>query len=139
MQRYRQALADRPVLYTARLQLRRPGEQDLAAIVAIVGDWEVANRLARVPYPYGEADARFFLNTVVPSELTWVIVERCSRQVVGAMGLALHEHPVERVELGYYVARKHWGRGIATEAGSAILAYGIGLVGKDRITSGYFR
>lgn len=91
-----------------------------------------------MPHPYGQADARFFLNTIVPSELTWVIVERSSREVVGAMGLPLHEHPVERAELGYYVTREHWGRGIATEAGSAILAYGIGLLGTDRITSGYF-
>jgi RimJ/RimL family protein N-acetyltransferase len=45
-------------LDTARLHLRRPVEQDADAIIAIVGDWEVARRLARVPHPYTHADVR---------------------------------------------------------------------------------
>ena len=66
---YQDALADRPVLHTDRLLLRRPDERDIPAIVDIAGDWEVARRLARMPHPYTISNARFFLDVVVPSEL----------------------------------------------------------------------
>lgn len=138
MDRYKNALSDRPVLYTPRLVLRTPTEQDLPSITAIAGDWEVASRLARLPHPYSAADSLFFLNEVVPAQLVWVIVEQSSEQVVGALGLSLDQDRAETVELGYYVAREHWGRGFATEAGSAILAYGIGLIGRSSIKSGFF-
>ncbi len=55
---------ERPALETERLMLRRPDARDVGPIMAIVGDWEVVRRLARVPHPYHETDAHFFLNTV---------------------------------------------------------------------------
>jgi nicotinate dehydrogenase subunit A len=42
----------RPALQTERLMLRRPDAGDVGSITAIVGDWEVVRRLARVPHPY---------------------------------------------------------------------------------------
>ncbi|HEX8308836.1 MAG TPA: GNAT family N-acetyltransferase [Allosphingosinicella sp.] len=138
MQRYRQALLDQPVLHTPRLILRAPAEPDIPAIVAIAGDWQVASRLTRMPHPYREADALFFLSTIAPAELVWMIVERSSNLVVGSISIAQLEDASGAVELGYYVAREHWGRGVATEAGSVILAYGIGLFGRTWIKSGYF-
>jgi RimJ/RimL family protein N-acetyltransferase len=48
-------------LFTERLHLRCPVEADAAAIIAIVGDWEVARRLGRVPHPYTPEDFRFFM------------------------------------------------------------------------------
>jgi RimJ/RimL family protein N-acetyltransferase len=115
-----------------------PTEHDIPDIIAIAGDWEIASRLARMPHPYSEVEARFFLDTIVPAELVWLIVERSSKLVVGCIGIAQDDDAPGTVELGYYIAREHWGRGIATEAGSVIVAYGIGLVGRSHITSGHF-
>jgi RimJ/RimL family protein N-acetyltransferase len=134
---YRDALMSRPVLRTARLELRRPADRDIAAIVAIAGDWEVARHLSRMPHPYGREDARFFLDEIVPAELIWAIVERNSGLVVGMIGLSAHRIPGS-IELGYYIARTHWRRGLATEAGAVVTAYGAGLVGQARLRSGYF-
>jgi RimJ/RimL family protein N-acetyltransferase len=86
MQSYKEALVDRAILETPRLKLRPPAEPDLQAIAAIAGDWEVASRLSRMPHPYSEADARFFLDIVVPEELVWLIEERSSHGVVGVIG-----------------------------------------------------
>jgi hypothetical protein len=63
-------------LFTQRLHLRCPVEADASAIIAIAGDWDVARRLGRVPHPYTQADFRFFIERVVPSEPTWAIVVR---------------------------------------------------------------
>lgn len=138
MQRYVEALSSRPLLYTTRLILRRPTQQDIAPIINIAGDWEVASRLAAVPHPYEEADARFFLETIIPEALVWLITDRLSKEVVGVVGLTLQDPEAEVVLFGYYVAHDHWGRGIATEAGSVVLAYGIGLVGEAALASSFF-
>ena len=113
-------------LDTARLHLRRPVEQDAAAIISIAGDWEVARRLARVPHPYTDADVRFFLDHVVRNEPTWAILWRQTSRLIGMVGLV--PAPDGRsAELGYYISRDHWGRGIATEAALAITRVGLSL------------
>lgn len=63
---YEEALVSRPVLHTASVVLRTPIEQAIPTIVAIAGGWEVSSRLARMPHPYSEENARFFLTKVVP-------------------------------------------------------------------------
>jgi RimJ/RimL family protein N-acetyltransferase len=125
------------LLETARLCLREPVEQDADAIIAIVGDWEVARRLARIPHPYTAADVRFFFDHVVPNESTWAIVWRQSMRLVGMIGLAPADDGLS-AELGYYVARDCWGCGVATEAARAIIQIGFGPLGYRKLTSGYF-
>jgi RimJ/RimL family protein N-acetyltransferase len=128
---------DRPTLETERLILRRPDAADIEAIVTIAGDWEIARRLARIPHPYGEEDARFFLDRVVPNEWVWAVTLRGTGELVGMVGLT--PGPSEdTAELGYYVDRWHWGLGIATEAARSVVNYGIQVLGLRRITSGYF-
>jgi RimJ/RimL family protein N-acetyltransferase len=123
-------------LDTARLHLRQPVEQDAEAIIAIAGDWEVARRLARVPHPYTDADLRFFFAHVVPNEPTWAILWRETRELIGMIGLA--PSPDGRsAELGYYIARGHWGRGAATEAALAITRAGFESFGYLKLTAGY--
>jgi RimJ/RimL family protein N-acetyltransferase len=123
-------------LDTARLHLRQPVERDADAIISIAGDWEVAHRLARMPHPYSDADLRFFFDHVVPNEPTWAIVWRKTGRLIGMMGLA--PAPDGRsAELGYYIARDHWGRGIATEAAMAITRVGFESFGYAKLTSAY--
>jgi RimJ/RimL family protein N-acetyltransferase len=128
---------ERPALETERLMLRRPDARDVGPIMAIVGDWEVVRRLARVPHPYHETDAHFFLNTVVPNEWVWAITLRESGELVGMVGLTPEADP-NTAELGYYVARAHWGNGIATEAAGSVVHYGIHALCLRRIRSGHF-
>src|SRR5690606_34305364 len=60
------------------------------------------------------------------------ITNRTSRDVVGATGLTLDaEH--DRAELGYWIGVQHWGRGYATEAAAALVAYGFEHLGLNRI------
>lgn len=131
------SLSERPELVTDRLLLRRPKDGDVDAIVSIVGEWEVARRLARVPHPYGPADAVFFLEQVVPAEWVWAITLKGSDKLVGVVGLTPDESE-GTAELGYWLSTAQWGRGIATEAGKAALSYGFEILGLPYITSGFF-
>lgn len=130
-------LGERPELATDRLLLRRPNDGDADAIVHIVGDWEVARRLARVPHPYGPADAAFFLERVVPAEWVWAITLEGLDELMGVVGLTPEEGK-DTAELGYWLSRAQWDRGIATEAGKAVVSYGFRTLDLAYITSGYF-
>ena len=105
--------------------------------MGIVGDWDVARRLGRVPYPYGADDARFFLEQVVPNEWVWAVTVQGSGVLVGTIGLT-PEESADTAELGYWLSPAFWGQGITTEAARAVVSYGFDGLGLPVLTSGYF-
>jgi N-methylhydantoinase B len=52
------------VIETPRLRLRRFRDSDLEELVPLVGDWEVARWVSRVPHPYRETDGRAWIARV---------------------------------------------------------------------------
>lgn len=130
-------LEERPNLVTERLSLRRPNGGDIEAIVNVVGDWEVARRLARVPHPYGPSDARYFLDQVVPAEWVWAITFKGSDLLLGAIGLT-PDDDADTAELGYWLSPARWGQGITTEAAKAVVSFGFDRLDLPYVTSGYF-
>lgn len=126
-----------PVLETVRLMLRPYDEADIPAIIEICGDIEVSRRLSRVPHPYSEVDARYFLESVATRELVWAMTLRSEPLVVGCVGLAPVGDPAA-AELGYYVRRSHWGQGLVTEAAAAVVRHGFDHVGLSHLVSGHF-
>src|SRR5260370_19189952 len=46
------------VIETARLRIRSLRDDDLADLVALIDNWEVASWVSSVPHPYTEADGR---------------------------------------------------------------------------------
>lgn len=133
----RPASFDRPALATARLRLRRPDARDVPAIVRIVGQRDVAVRLSRVPHPYGPAEARFFLEEVVPGEWCWAITLAGDDALIGVVGLTPDADP-SGAELGFWLSPDHWGRGFMTEAARCVLSHAIETLRLTTITSGYF-
>lgn len=107
---------------TKRLLLRPGFPEDASALAAAIGDLRIVRNLARAPWPYGLSDAQAFLasagDPLLPSLL---ITERTAFEPMIIGGCGLQRRASGAVELGYWVARPHWGRGIATEAASAMI------------------
>jgi RimJ/RimL family protein N-acetyltransferase len=127
-----------PTIATARLVLRLPRRSDLDDIVVGVGDPAVARMLARVPLPYARAHGQEFLayarrSTDEGRSLILAIVH--AQRLVGIV--SIEGMPI-RSEFGYWLARPWWGRGFATEAGVAVLAYGFDVLGLRLIRSGVY-
>ena len=123
--------ARRPTLRTERLVLAPPSEADVPALVATADDFEVARWLARMPHPYGEADARRFIDEISPGEPVWTIRPRAGGALMGTVGLK----PVARDtgELGYWLARAAWGSGYGTEAARCVVDYAFGTMRLARL------
>jgi RimJ/RimL family protein N-acetyltransferase len=103
--------------------LLRPGfPEDAAALAKAIGEEAIVRNLAGPPWPFQVRDAEAFLarprDPVLPSLL---VFERTAGAplLVGECGLA--RRPSGAVELGYWIARAQWGRGIATEACRALV------------------
>jgi RimJ/RimL family protein N-acetyltransferase len=107
---------------TERLLLRPGFPEDAPALAAAIADERIVRNLANAPWPYARRDAEAFLaaprDPVLPSLLIAERTEGAPR-LVGACGLG--RRPSGAVELGYWISRAQWGRGIATEACTALL------------------
>ena len=107
---------------TPRLLLRPGFPEDAPALAQAIGDEFIVRNLARAPWPYGVRDAEAYLaeprDPVLPSLLAF---ERTAAapKLIGYCGLSRRTSGA--VELGYWIARSHWCRGFATEAGKALI------------------
>ncbi len=130
---------DRPVplipLRTERLDLAEPCEADVPRMIELANDAEVARMLANLPHPYGEADARFFLGTLLPARSTWAMRLR-GEGFIGMIGL--HEEEPGAVNLGYWLGRPYWRRGYMREAAAAVVAH-VRRSGLGRLSAGYWK
>jgi len=108
---------------TERLLLRPGWAEDAPALARAIADEQVVRNLATAPWPYRQEDAEAFLAAPRdPAMPSFLITERTdgAPRLVGACGLG--RRPTGSVELGYWIARAHWGKGFATEAGTALIA-----------------
>jgi RimJ/RimL family protein N-acetyltransferase len=125
-----------PRIATARLALRPPATVDRHDIVAEVNDFGVTRMLAKVPYPYRLADADAFLRALARNDpRTLALSITLAGRVIGGIGLA--EIGINS-EFGYWLGRAHWGKGYATEAGRAFLAWAFGAYDLPLVRSGVF-
>lgn len=105
-----------------RLLLRPIWPEDAAALFAGIADEGVVRHLARAPWPYEERHAREFAQLPAdPIYPRFLIARARDAALVGCIGLDATAAPGV-AELGYWIARPHWGQGYATEAGAAVLA-----------------
>jgi RimJ/RimL family protein N-acetyltransferase len=103
---------------TERLLLRPGWPEDAPALARAIGDARIVRNLTRVPWPYALGDAeRFLAAPCDPLRPHFLICLRDRPQPIGGIAICGDEP-----ELGYWIARGHWGRGYATEAGRAVIA-----------------
>ncbi|HEX2463947.1 MAG TPA: GNAT family N-acetyltransferase [Thermoanaerobaculia bacterium] len=129
-----------PVLETARLVLRGWRESDLAPFAALNDDPAVMEyfpgRLTRA-----ESDALVARATehFARHGFGWWAVEvRDTADFLGFVGLlvpSFEAHFTPCVEIGWRLAREHWGRGYAPEAARAALRFGFERLALDQIVS----
>lgn len=117
-----------------RLFLRPAFPEDSGAILAGIGEEAIVRNLARAPWPYGLDDARAFAALPQDMRLPHFLVTVPGTGVIGSAGLGEHDG---QPELGYWIARAHWGQGYATEAGGAVLRIAAAL-GHRRVVAGHF-
>lgn len=118
-----------------RLLLRLPAGADVDQIMRACQD-EVLQRWIPVPVPYEREHAAQWVGEsprcwADDEELRWVVTDRASGEVLGALGL----HPRDETmrEIGYWAAPWARGRGVMTAAGRLACRWGFDDLGLARI------
>jgi RimJ/RimL family protein N-acetyltransferase len=130
---------DHPRLETRRLVLRAPETPDAARIAELAGAWDIARMTTRMPHPYGPRDAQAFLAAVHaqdPRRDNTFLIEHEREGPVGMVGLFHDTAPWP--ELGYWIGKPFWGRGLATEAVEAALDWTARRWKKRAVIAGHF-
>ncbi len=131
-----QSLRERctPVLETERLILRAPQLEDAKTIAKLANDRRIADNTARIPHPYGIADAKQYITWAKETRSeTAFLVTLDDETIIGACGVGQVEG--ENPEIGYWIGVRHWGKGFATEAARAVIDYAFGRFDYDALHS----
>jgi RimJ/RimL family protein N-acetyltransferase len=121
------------VLRTERLAMRPFRPDDAEAFLALAGSFEVSRMTSDIPHPLSLAQARQWLQPAT-GEVRLALVE--SAQVVGGVGY--FKRATGAAELGFWLGTANWGRGLATEAVTALVKHGFGPGGLTAMTSSHF-
>jgi len=128
-------------LTTERLILRPLLPRDAEALHRLINDWEVTRTLAVVPFPYPRELADDWIASTareLAEGSAWHLAitghEGEQEVLVGVVGLHL-ERATRSGRVGYWVGRRFWGHGVASEAAGRVVRWGLANLDMDRITA----
>lgn len=123
-----------------RFLMRPPRAADARQIACCANYAEIARNLARMPHPYAPSDALDWINYAdqarrTGSEYAFVVTHE-EAGVIGSVGFNRTVGDVW--EIGYWIDKAVQGRGVATEAAQALLAWAGTQFGISRFVAGHF-
>jgi 8-oxo-dGTP diphosphatase len=128
-------------LSTERLSLRPYRAEDAAELHRLINDWEVCRTLAAVPFPYSRELADEWIESTHASLANGSALHRAITGQEGAEevlvgGAGLRINAAERsARLGYWVGRRYWGHGVASEAARRLAQWAMANLEIDRLES----
>jgi 8-oxo-dGTP diphosphatase len=133
---------DLPVtLATERLVLRPPAPGDAEQLHRLVNDWGVVRMLSRLPFPYPRQLTDDWIASTAEQRangtgyhLVITGQEDGAELVIGCVGLRLDLQPGV-ANLGYWVGRRYWGHGVATEAVGRVARWALANLPVTRIAA----
>jgi RimJ/RimL family protein N-acetyltransferase len=138
-----------PRIETRRLALRALDAADADRITLLAGDFDVARMTTSMPHPFHRRHADAFLSraqALDPAREAVFAIELEDEGLVGVVGF----HPTDVLgakaggsrhvgsEIGYWLGRPYWGRGLATEAAAGALAWARTAWRRRVVVSGHF-
>jgi ribosomal-protein-alanine N-acetyltransferase len=122
------SLAAVPIhITTERLLIRPLAPTDIEAMHAVFSDPEVMRYVPAGACDHERSLAR--LRSLIEHQRQhgfskWAVAEKASGHLIGDCGLQYLDGGPD-IELGFHLARAHWGHGYATEAARACLAWAL--------------
>jgi len=117
---------------TERLTLRALEESELPRLVELIGDWDVVRWLMTVPFPYTMRNAEEFYADMMLSYSDdapefYTMALKSDNLLIGGVGLHSPRTPNPlkgEIEIGYWLGKDFWGRGLMSEATRIVIDLG---------------
>ncbi|MBO6754688.1 MAG: GNAT family N-acetyltransferase [Roseibium sp.] len=120
-----------------RVRLDMPRVDDIADLVSLANNRQVAANLAIMPYPFTLAHAKAWISmaeTPRPETASFAIRLKTTGRLIGAARYARFEDDGP-VHVGYWVGEPFWGNGYATEALHALVDHAFTYTAVDELTA----
>ena len=115
------------ILTTERLILRKPQPSDEAHFYAMHADPEVMRYFSEPPWQDASIAARKLAEDIAAFDneefFRFAVTLKATGEYMGSCSLFAEHRQNRRAEIGYALARPHWGKGYMQEALSALLEY----------------
>jgi ribosomal-protein-alanine N-acetyltransferase len=124
-------------LQAARLTLRAMEPADADAVFAMRSDPVVQRYGSHPPWTDRQVAVGYIERNIeamaARTGAQFSVVRRDDQAVVGTCTLFHLDEPCRRAEIGYVLLQAEWGKGYAQEAVSALLDWGFGPLGLNRV------
>jgi [ribosomal protein S5]-alanine N-acetyltransferase len=116
-------------------------QNDAPALALYLNEKEIHDRTLQIPFPYSEADAHWFISHCEQLQqehghvINWAIRLKTG-ELIGGIGFHCKNmgSPIaHRDEVGYWVAKPYWNKGIMSRVLPLVCAYGRDVRGLRRI------
>lgn len=123
---------------TQRLRLRHFTPNDADELHRIYSNPELFKYMSNEK-PLLWEQTRTVINSIIESWQhynfgVWALVDKRNQKLIGHCGLKYLENTLE-VQIGYLLLKSYWGRGLGTEAASAVLKYGFEVANLPQIVA----
>lgn len=130
------------ILETKRLIIRPWQETDAEALFKYACDPDVGLAAGWPPHKDIE-ESLYVIRTYFANDRTWAIVLRETDEPIGCIGYYIHgesniEIGEEDAEVGYWIAKPYWNRGICTEALRCVIDYCFNVKGFYTLWADFF-
>ncbi len=119
--------------------MRSPTAADAPRISELIGSWDIARWLVRVPYPYRINHAIAWVersNQERAAAMGWpfIMVRLEDQTIIGSMDLSLEPDRITGA-LGYWIGEPYWNQGYATEAARAVIDFAFDTLALETVTA----
>lgn len=117
------------IIITKKFTLRPFKKTDAKDVAKYINDKTIYNNTSHIPYPYKLKDAKEWLEKTIANYVKkkprgFHFAIEIKKEVVGCVSL-MEIQGGYKAEVGYWLARKYWGKGIMSEAVSELVNYGV--------------
>ncbi len=124
---------------TERLILRCPVPADAERISLLLGNWNVAHWVVRVPYPFRPEHAAAWIARSAEERAAgigwpYLVTLREGGTMIGSMDLSI-EGDSTAGALGYWLGEDYWGQGYASEAAAAMIGFAFDMLKLSEVSA----
>ncbi len=118
--------------------------KDVDQLVKYLNDKEIFNNTLTVPSPYTKADGEYFVSLCEKKKkkygknINWAIRDK-NKKLIGGCGFQMkYRQNSKKDEIGYWLARPYWNKGIITKVVNKLCEIGFKKFGLTRIEATVF-
>ena len=105
-------------LESKRLKFRLFESKDKERLIELLNDKEVSKWTERIPFPYKEKHAVWWINNKPKNNYVYAIVKKDENCLIGGTNISI------KGEIGCWIGRSYWNQGFATETIERITKFG---------------